>query len=44
MKTKEKFEKGLYIKQLEERFEMVATGKRGNQDPDPDFGLTVSWW
>ena len=44
MKTKERFENGLLIIQLEERFEMVAAGKRGSEDPDPDFGLTISWW
>ncbi len=43
MKTNKKYENGMSIVQLEERFEMVATGKRGYQDPDDpfsDIGLT----
>ncbi len=36
MKTNEKFENGLSIVQLEERYEMVAAGLReGNQDSSP---------
>lgn len=36
MKNLEKFENGLSIEQLEERFEMIAA------EEDPTYGLTVN--